>query len=569
MFSSLHNSGTNITRENVFSTIVIGSGIAGLYTALKIAEKGISVALITKDKLGESNSRYAQGGVAVVLPENTSDSIDLHVKDTLVAGAGLSDPDVTRFISENGAVVIKDLIKYGVKFDKTSNNKLAMTLEGAHSVRRVVHSGGDATGKNIEGTLVSVLRRTANIEIFEEHQAVELLIDTNNKCQGVIVFDTINKTHKTFLSNFTVLATGGLSQVYSNTTNPDVATGDGIALAYQAGATIQDMEFIQFHPTAFHKESSVMFLISEAVRGEGAELRNINGELFAHNYDKRGNLAPRDILTRAIFAEMEKTKCSHVYLDATKIPEETLNYRFPNIIEACKKNNIDITKDYIPVSPAAHYAMGGIKVNVYGQTTISKLYSTGEACCTSLHGANRLASNSLLECVVLAEQVAKDIISKEQEYSSNLSIVDIFADKCIANTRRIYFSNIITTPIEETNEYITTLKLLMWNYNGIIRTSDRIKYCLTEINLLEGKFNRTGLCASLKEYELRNLLIISKLIAECALQRKESRGSHYRKDYPKTNAISNHSYITKKESNNNNEFPSSQINFTGLHSVYN
>lgn len=568
MFSSSHNSGTNIPKENVFSTIVIGSGIAGLYTALKIAEKGISVALITKAKLGESNSRYAQGGVAVVLPENSSDSIDLHVKDTIVAGAGLSDPDVTRFISENGAVVIKDLIKYGVKFDKTTDNKLAMTLEGAHSVRRVVHSGGDATGKNIEGTLVSVIQNTANIEIFEEHQAVELLIDENNKCCGVIVIDTINKTHKIFISNATVLATGGLCQVYSNTTNPDVATGDGIALAYQAGATIQDMEFIQFHPTAFHKESSVMFLISEAVRGEGAELRNINGDLFAHNYDERANLAPRDILTRAIFAEMEKTNCSHVYLDATKIDKDKLSHRFPNIFEACKKNGIDITKDYIPVSPAAHYAMGGIKVNVYGQTTLDNLYSTGEACCTSLHGANRLASNSLLECVVLAEQVAKDIIIKEQEYTPNLSIIDIFADTRIAKTRDLYFNKTTIESVKNTSKHIATLKTLMWNYTGIIRTSDRIKYCLKEITSLETKFNRSNVCTCLKEYELRNLLIISKLIAESALQRKESRGSHYRKDYPKTNTTSDHSYITKKGSNNDNKFSSSQANFTGLHPVY-
>lgn len=554
-------------EKNVYPTLVIGSGIAGLYTALKIAEKGVKIALITKSITGESNTRYAQGGVAVVLPENTVDSIDLHVKDTISAGAGLSDPDVTRFISKHGAAVINNLIDYGVQFDRLPDNKLAMTIEGAHSVRRVVHSGGDATGKNIEEKLVSLIHEIENIDIFEEHQAVELLLDQDHRCKGVVVFDLDNNKHKLFISNSTVLATGALSQVYLNTTNPDVATGDGIALAYKAGAVIQDMEFTQFHPTAYHSELSPRFLISEAVRGEGARLRNINGEHFAHKYNLMADLAPRDILTRAIFSEMKATNSSFVYLDATGIEKTVLERRFPNIIDACKKNDLDISKDYIPVSPAAHYSMGGIKTNVFGQTTIKNLYAVGETACTSLHGANRLASNSLLECVVLAEQVANDIYAKQEDLTPEINIVEVFIDPEILSLTAEYFSNKQLQPIDKLNEMIQALKASMWNLAGITRNFKDLKKCLNCLNEIERSFSRTGLCLNLKEYELRNMLLVAKLIVKLALKRKESRGSHYREDYPQTNEKPRHSFITRKEDEYYYEISASQTNSEQLCSV--
>ncbi|MEW5820408.1 MAG: L-aspartate oxidase, partial [Cyanobacteriota bacterium] len=489
MFEKFPEASINKFEKNIYSTVVVGSGISGLYTALKIAEKGIKIALITKDKTGESNTRYAQGGVAAVIPENTCDSIDLHVKDTLSAGAGLSNPDVTRFISENGAKAIESLINYGVSFDKTEDNKLALTIEGAHSVRRVLHSGGDATGKNIEKKLVSLIKEIDNVDIYEEHQAVELLLDQDQICKGVIVFDIHNNKHKLFFSQTTVLATGGLSQVYLNTTNPKVATGDGIALAYRAGGIIQDMEFIQFHPTAFHAEASTRFLISEAVRGEGAKLRNISKELFAHKYDDRADLAPRDIVSRAIFDEMKNTNSDFVYLDATQISVDKLQKRFPNIIEECKKNGIDISKDFIPVSPAAHYSMGGIKSNVYGQTTIKNLYTVGEAACTSLHGANRLASNSLLECVVLAEQVSKDISLKIEALQHDLNLVELFTDPEIAKLLKQYFCNNELHSEINTEELIIKIKNLMWNYASISRSKKGLTHCLKSILEIENAYN--------------------------------------------------------------------------------
>ena len=558
---------TNRIQNNMYSTLVVGSGIAGLYTALKIAEKGVKIAFITKSKLGESNSRYAQGGVAVVLPENTYDSIDLHVKDTITAGAGLSNPEVTRFISTCGSEVITDLIKYGVQFDRCKNNKLATTLEAAHSVRRVLHSGGDATGKNIEETLVTLVKDINNIDIFEEHQAVELLIDKNKNCRGAVVFDIENNKHKFFISEFTVLATGGLSQVYSHTTNPSVATGDGVALVYRAGGVLQDMEFVQFHPTAFHSADSVRFLISEAVRGEGAKLRNVFGELFAHKYDERADLAPRDILARAIFTEMKSTNSDYVFLDATCIAEEVLRHRFPNIIEACKKSGIDISKDYIPVSPAAHYTMGGIKTDVKGQTTINNLYAIGEAACTSLHGANRLASNSLLECVVLAKQVAEGIINKQDEVAAVNDTLDHITDETLIALKQEYFKTEELKPVLNLDKIIESLKNAMWFKTGIVKNAEGLKDCLNTLEEITIQFDRTGRCSSLTEYEVRSLILVARLIVEAALNREESRGSHYREDFPQCKKKAVHSYTVKKEDERYNGLSTSQTDSEQLCSV--
>lgn len=559
----------NRLDKKLYPTLVIGSGIAGLYTALKIAQTGVKIALLTKAKLGESNSRYAQGGLAVVLPENTNDSIDLHVKDTLSAGAGLSDPDVTRFISENGARVISDLINCGVPFDKGENNELAMTLEGAHSVRRVLHSGGDATGKNIEETLVDLIKKYDNIDIYERYQVVDLLLDQNESCKGVIAFDAESNSHKVFISQSTVLATGGLCQVYQNTTNPHIATGDGVAIAYRAGADIQDMEFIQFHPTAFHIDSTPRFLISEAVRGEGARLRNIHGELFAHKYHEKADLAPRDIVSRAIYTEMKVTESDHVYLDTTQIDQDILEKRFPNIMNVCKTLGIDIKKDYIPVSPAAHYSMGGIKANVYGQTTIQNLYAVGEACCTSLHGANRLASNSLLECVVIAEQVAHDIACKNEDKDINTNLVELFADPSINNIMDVYSIKHDQSQIDikTIKDKINCLKKVMWFNTGIIRKAETMEASLNCLNNIWNSTNEPKAYSSVEEYELRNLMLVAKLIVKSAIKRLESRGSHYREDYPLVSNEAVHSYINKKEEENNYEFSTSQINSEQLCSI--
>jgi len=376
------------------SVVIIGSGIAGLYSAIKLSEKTDNeILLVTKANIGESNSRYAQGGIVGVLPENLKDSVELHVQDTVNAGAGLTDSDVARFISENSADVIDDLIKYGVDFDKNRENKIELTLEAAHSINRILHAGGDATGKSIELALSDKAEKTKNITIYQGTQAVDLLIDSDKKCRGVILYNSTTEEYETVYSSVVVIATGGVGQVYSNTTNPKIATGDGISLAYRAGAVMQDMEFVQFHPTALIiEENGSRFLISESVRGEGASLKNPDGEFFTQNYDKRGDLAPRDVVTRAIFFEMQEKGYSHVLLDTSSIPKEKLIERFPNIIRVCKENGIDILTDSIPVSPAAHYLMGGIKISTDGKTSIHGLFAVGEASCSSLHGANRLAS---------------------------------------------------------------------------------------------------------------------------------------------------------------------------------
>lgn len=520
--------------------IVIGSGIAGLYAAIKLAENNKSVLLITKSMLGESNSRYAQGGIVAVLPQNKEDSVDLHVKDTLKAGAGLAEQTMARFISENSLEAIEDLITYGVSFDKDNNRDISLTLEAAHSTRRILHAGGDATGKSIEITLSNAAKNNKNIVIHEKTQAVELLVDSNNICNGVILFNARNNTYEASLSSAVIIATGGAGQIYSNTTNPKIATGDGIALAYKANAVIQDMEFVQFHPTALaFIDNDTRFLISESVRGEGARLKNSNDELFSNKYDERGDLAPRDVVTRSIFSEMKTTNELHVYLDASSIESEKLKNRFPNIIRVCKENNIDLLTQKIPVSPAAHYLMGGIKVTKTGQTSISGLYAIGEASCTSLHGANRLASNSLLECVVTAKQVS--------DHLNSLSLLpEQDLDKSTEHIIKQYSSS-SNTQAKNAQEIIKILKNTMWEKAGIVRNEKTLSSALETIEALKQQFNKENKCDSIEEYELRNLLIISELVTKCALARKESRGAHYRDDYPKADSKAYHSYIRIKD----------------------
>ena len=521
-----------------YSLIIIGSGISGLYAALRANERLNlkNILILTKSELKESNSTHAQGGIASVLPQNKSDSVELHVKDTLRAGAGLSSERVSKFISERGAKIIDDLIKKGVLFDRDDNKQVCLTLEAAHSVRRILHAGGDATGRFIGQALARKVIANPDITVRPFTQAVELLVDENNKCHGVIAFDGKENKHIAFISGSTVIASGGIGQLYKYTTNPDVATADGMAIAYRAGAKLQDMEFLQFHPTTFHiKNEKNNFLISEAVRGEGAKLKNVNKEEFAKNYNPKGELAPRDIVTRAICFEIQKTQSKEIYLDATKIDKAQLLKRFPSISQKCLENGVDITKDLIPVSPAAHYFMGGIKVATSGKTDIKNLFASGEVSCTSLHGANRLASNSLLECVVLSDELARNI-EKPSETD-----FDISKSNKITNIIKRYENIKTTCNLDEIDVLKDRLKELMWTDAGIIRNEEKLKTALKGIKELQNNF-KGEVFESVSAYELRNMLIIAEIIVKSALARKESRGSHYRSDYLETFEIAKHSF---------------------------
>lgn len=533
-----------------YSAIIIGSGIAGLYAAIKLAEKSDNrIALITKANLRESNSRYAQGGIVAVLPENAADSVELHMKDTVKAGDGLTDTSTAEFISQHSSDSIRDLIRYGVPFDKDENNNIALTLEAAHSVRRILHAGGDATGKSMEIALSDYVESLDNIDIFQKTQAVELLLDENDECKGLIAFNTESSDYTAMFANAVVIASGGAGQVYSNTTNPTIATGDGLAIAYRAGAVMQDMEFIQFHPTALtFAENGTRFLISESVRGEGARLKNVDGELFTHNYDERGDLAPRDVVTRAIFFEMQRTGAPHVYLDTSYIESEKIQKRFPNIMRVCKDHGIDILNDRIPVSPAAHYTMGGIQVRLNGESSIKGLYATGEAACTGLHGANRLASNSLLECVVISKSTS-DYLNKQDLTKK------ICSNSKIAETISQYEKS--ATRITNLEAKIAELKETMWQNAGIVRSEASLNKALYKVSELQQEFNRTCQCVSLKEYEYRNMLIVAEMIVKSAISRKESRGAHCRSDFKLKSNNAYHSCIRK------GEIPSSR-DFSGI-----
>lgn len=525
-------------KQSRYSAIVIGSGIAGLYSALKIEQQldlPDGILLITKSKLGDSNSYYAQGGMVAVLKDNKSDSVESHIKDTINAGAGLSEISTIKFISENSDKVVKDLLTFGVEFDKDENGNFTLTKEAAHSVNRILHSGGDATGRQMEIALCNAVQNNKNITIYEDTSIVDLLVK-GDCCFGVITFNS--NGYETIFSNTVILATGGLGQLYQYTTNPLGATGDGFALAYRAGAVLQDMEFVQFHPTALaydDKKNHNRFLISEAVRGEGAKLCDKSGNEYMINYHPKKELAPRDIVARANFCQMRENNSSNVYLNATVIGKEKLLKRFPTIAKKCLENGIDITKDLIPVAPAAHYFMGGVKTNTKGETSIKGLYAIGEVSSTGLHGGNRLASNSLLECVVCAYEVAdflKQNISESNKQENFDKLISEYEKDIPINNIDIW---VLRKILQET----------MWENVGIYRDETHLKRAYDTIVELKNKFSNEYKCASKEEYEFRNMLITSKLIIESALNRKESRGSHYRTDYLLTNEECVHSIIVK------------------------
>ena len=519
-----------------FDFLVIGSGIAGMSFALKVAHKG-KVALICKAGLEEANTYFAQGGISSVTNLKV-DNFEKHIEDTMIAGDWISDRAAVEKVVREAPSQIQELIKWGVEFDKKENGEFDLHKEGGHSEFRILHHK-DNTGAEIQTSLIKTVKAHPNITVFTDHYAVEIItqhhlgiIVTRHtpgiKCFGAYVLNESTGEVDTFLSKVTIMATGGCEAVYRNTTNPLVATGDGIAMVYRAKGAVKDMEFIQFHPTAlFHPGDRPSFLITEAMRGYGAVLKNQSGEEFMQKYDPRLSLAPRDIVARAIDSEMKQRGEDHVYLDVThKDPEETKKH-FPNIYKKCLSLGIDITKDYIPVAPSAHYLCGGIKVDLDGQSSINRLYAIGECSCTGLHGGNRLASNSLIEAVVYADAAAKHALSVLDRYDYNEDIPEWNDDGTMNNEERV----LITQSMKEVNQ-------IMEAYVGIVRSNTRLIRAWNRLDILyeetERLFKR---CKASRELcELRNMINIGYLITRQAMERKESRGLHYTIDYPHANA---------------------------------
>ncbi|MBQ7450512.1 L-aspartate oxidase [bacterium] len=542
-------------KKSKYSALIIGSGIAGLFAALELSKyKNLhdGILIISKGKLDEGSSKHAQGGMVAVMEDNKKDTVESHIKDTLVSGCGLSEFGTVENISTNSCYAVEKLLSYGVKFDCDENNNLKFTLEGAHSVPRILHCGGDATGFGIESGLLSAVKNKSDISIYENTMAIELLKDKTERIKGAIIYNSQNCSYEAVISSCVILATGGMGQLYKYTTNPYVATADGQAIAYRAGAKLRDMEFMQFHPTSLAIDKyNNRFLISEALRGEGAKLVDLDGNQFMAKYDKRKELATRDIVTRAIYSEMQNLKYHNMYLDITHHSKEFLQKRFPTIFNMCLENHIDISKDLIPVSPAAHYSMGGVETDANGKTNLDGLFAIGEVASSGLHGANRLASNSLLECVVMADNLVKSL----KDY--NFTCSDIIDEK-VLNIMKKYQQTDYENEVQKTNIYElkTRLKNIMWNNVGIIRSQITLKKALNEIADIEKEFNSDGVCSNKEEYELANMITVSKLIAESALNREESRGSHYREDFPFQKEEAEHTYIKRGIENNGEIFTS-------------
>lgn len=519
-----------------FDFLVIGSGVAGMSYALQVAESGRGrVALVCKTNIEEANTAKAQGGVASVTNLEV-DNFQKHITDTLIAGDYISDRRAVEQVVTRGPEGIRRLVQWGVNFDRKENGDFDLHREGGHSEFRILHHADD-TGFEIQRGLIEAVKQHPNITLLEHHFAVEIITQhhlgvevtrrtPDIECYGAYVLDP--DTHKidTILSRVTVLATGGIGAVYSSTTNPNIATGDGIAMAYRAKATVQDMEFVQFHPTALyhHGETHPAYLITEAMRGYGGILRLPNGEEFMQKYDRRLSLAPRDIVARAIDKEMKIHGLDHVCLDVThKDPEET-RHHFPNIYAKCQSIGIDITRQYIPVAPCAHYLCGGIKVDLDACSSIKRLYAIGECSCTGLHGGNRLASNSLIEAVVYAEAAANHSLAHLEEYAFNEAVPEWNDEGTMTNEEKV----LIAQDIKEVGQ-------IMSNYVGIVRSNLRLKRAWTRLDLLyeetEELFKRVKATPDI--CELRNMINVGYLITRQALERKESRGLHYTTDYPK------------------------------------
>jgi len=509
--------------------LIIGSGLAGLTSALKLADHK-KVLIVSKREISDSSSQWAQGGVAAVI--SVDDSIESHVKDTELVGGGLTDPKVATFVASHGKEAIQWLTDLNVPFSRDEETRqFHLTKEGGHSHRRVVHAK-DATGQAIQKILSEKVKAHPNITMLENHIAVDLITEKkslkvekikSNRCLGAYVLN--NKTGKviTVASQETILAAGGVSKVYLYTTNPDVSTGDGVAMAWRAGCRVANMEFIQFHPTCLYHPKAKSFLISEIVRGEGGLLKLPDGSRFMDDYDERGELASRDIVARAIDFEMKKRGIDCVYLDISHKSPDFIKSQFPTIYARCLELGIDITREWIPVVPAAHYSCGGVMTNLSGQTDLASLYAIGETAYSGLHGANRLASNSLLECLVFGDAVAKHILHSKE----NISTYDL-----------PHWDESRVTDADE--EILIThtwneLRRFMWNYVGIVRTNKRLSRALHRIHMLRDEVHEfyTNFKVSHNLIELRNLLQVAELIVESAISRHESRGLHFSRDYPK------------------------------------
>jgi L-aspartate oxidase len=519
---------TPVTPDHRYDYLVLGSGIAGLTFALNVAEKG-TVAVVTKKNRAESNTNYAQGGIACVTSDE--DTFDLHVRDTLEAGAGLCHEDVVRGIIEEGPARIKELIELGMSFSERENggdkHELDLGKEGGHSKRRILHAK-DITGREIETALLTALALHPNVEIFENHAAIDLItrrklgFATANRCVGVYVLDNKSGKVETIAAHHVLLATGGCGKVYLYTTNPDIATGDGVAMAYRAGVPVANMEFIQFHPTCLFHPKAKSFLISEAVRGEGGILRNAAGKEFMKGVHPLESLAPRDIVARAIDAEIKRTGAECVFLDITHKSREFLQNRFPAIYARCLEFGIDMALEPIPVVPGAHYQCGGVVTTPEGRTELPGLWAVGEVGCTGLHGANRLASNSLLEALVVAHRAA-DAVTQEKLPPPQKDIPP-------------WESGSAMDPDELVVIYHNwrEIRQMMWDYVGIVRTTKRLHRAASRLRSLSEEvrdyyWNYKITCDLI---ELRNLVLVASLIVDCALERHESRGLHFTRDYP-------------------------------------
>jgi L-aspartate oxidase len=518
---AINNTATSMLR---YDTLIIGSGLAGLSLALKLAGQQ-KVAVITKKSLLDGASAWAQGGIAAVT--SPDDSWESHIRDTHIAGAGLCDHDATRFVVENARSAINWLIEQNVPFTRDEGNGYHLTREGGHSHRRILHAA-DATGMAIQQVIAAKVTAHPNITLLEHHIAIDLITGnklgySENRCHGAYVLNTRTEETITIGAQNTILATGGTGKVYLYTTNPDTATGDGIAMGWRAGCRVANMEFIQFHPTCLFHPHAKSFLISEAVRGEGGLLKLPDGSRFMQKHDERGELAPRDVVARAIDFEMKTHGLDCVYLDISHQSEEFLRQHFPTIYARCLELGIDIAREPIPVVPAAHYTCGGVQVDLHGRTDIDHLYAIGETANTGLHGANRLASNSLLECLVFSEAAARDILAQPGHEIPELPLWD-------------------ESQVTDADEAVVIshnwaeLRRFMWDYVGIVRTTKRLQRAQRRIQMLHEEINEyyNHFRVSSDLLELRNLVLSADLIVQSALSRHESRGLHYSKDYPDT-----------------------------------
>jgi len=498
-------------KKEIVDFLIIGSGVAGLRAAIELAEHG-SVLIVTKEKPAESSTEYAQGGIAVALSDE--DEVGIHFEDTLKAGDGLCIEEAVKILVEDGPERIRELISWGADFDK-EGTKLAFTMEAAHSRKRILHAQGDSTGRELERVLLKKVRSYPSVRKYPFGFAVDLIVK-DGACLGAYVLK--DREMRALFAKVTILATGGAGQIFSRTTNPEVTTGDGLAIAYRAGVAVEDMEFVQFHPTVLFAPSAPQFLLSEAMRGEGAILRNIYKETFMSTYHPDGDLAPRDIVSRAIISQMVRTDSMHVFLDLTHLDNSFVKSRFPRIYATCLLYDVNIAEDMIPVSPAAHYIMGGVKTDLHGATNVRGLYAAGEVACTGVHGANRLASNSLLEGLVYGARAGKAAL----QYAKR--------KKRLSIGRKAIDRDLHAVTIPDCEEIRHALRKLMWEKVGIIRCSESLSDAQAQLEDWGPTVDEFVMTR--REHELKNMIICARLITESALLRKGSVGAHYRSDFP-------------------------------------